>query len=76
MNGDNGDNEEIVEIVEIVEICATVRGCMVMQCVYMHIYIHIHIYYEAYIYITNKHDVGLFNITNINEDKGVSMEKI
>ena len=50
LNGDNGDNEEIVEIVEIVEICATVRGCMVMQCVYMHIYIHIHIYYEAYIY--------------------------
>lgn len=44
-NGDNGDNEEIVEIVEVVEICATVRGCMVMQCMY--IYIH----YEAYIYI-------------------------
>ena len=43
------------------------------MCIYAYIYIHI--YYEAYIYITNKHDVGLFNITNINEDKGVSMEK-
>ena len=41
LNGDNGDNEEIVEIVEI---CATVRGCMVMQCVYMHIYIYTHTY--------------------------------
>ena len=44
------------------------------MCIYAYIYIHIHIYYEAYIYITNKHDVGLFNITNINEDTGVSME--
>lgn len=47
LNGDNGDNEEIVEIVEI---CATVRGCMVMQCVYMHIYTYIYTMKPIYIY--------------------------